>query len=148
MPLVLIVLNVHDDLIFYLKEFIDYIEHAEDKWSIPPILESLKKEAKEAGLWNLFLPGISGFTQLEYALMAEQMGHCPLASEVFNCSAPDTGNMELLYLYGSERQKEQWLKPLLEGTIRSCFSMTGLYIMLAHTYVCMYVCMHRSVQST
>jgi acyl-CoA dehydrogenase family protein 11 len=106
------------------KDFLEYMEKAEDKWSIPPMLETLKKEAKEAGLWNLFLPGVSGFTQLEYAVMAEQMGYCPLSSEVFNCSAPDTGNMEVLYLYGSEEQKEKWLKPLLEGTIRSCFSMT------------------------
>jgi acyl-CoA dehydrogenase family protein 11 len=97
----------------------------DQQWVVPPIMEELKKNAQEWGLWNLFLPGLSGFSQLEYAPMAEEMGRCPFASEVFNCSAPDTGNMEVLYLYGNEEQKREWLQPLLEGKIRSCFGMTG-----------------------
>jgi alkylation response protein AidB-like acyl-CoA dehydrogenase len=96
----------------------------DQQWVVPPIMEELKKNAQEWGLWNLFLPGLSGFSQLEYAPMAEEMGRCPFASEVFNCSAPDTGNMEVLYLYGNEEQKREWLQPLLEGKIRSCFGMT------------------------
>ena len=75
-------------------------------------------------MWNLFLPDISGLSNLEYAPLAEMMGRVTWASEVFNCSAPDTGNMEVLHLYGTDEQKERWLKPLLDGEIRSCFSMT------------------------
>ncbi len=95
-----------------------------DRWQPVTIIEELKRKAKDLDLWNLFLPDISGLTNLEYAPLAEMMGRVVWASEVFNCSAPDTGNMEVLHLYGSPEQKLQWLAPLLDGTIRSCFSMT------------------------
>ncbi len=95
-------------------------------YTTPPIVEALKARAQAQGLWNLFLPGHhgAGLSNLEYAPLAEVMGRVEWASEVFNCSAPDTGNMETLALYGSDEQKERWLKPLLEGRIRSAFSMT------------------------
>ncbi|WP_017733591.1 acyl-CoA dehydrogenase family protein [Nafulsella turpanensis] len=93
-------------------------------WAKEPRIESLKQKAKEEGLWNLFLPDISGLGNTEYAPLAEITGYSLLAPEIFNCNAPDTGNMEVLWKYGSEEQKEQWLQPLLEGHIRSAFCMT------------------------
>lgn len=95
-----------------------------DSWQPLQLIEDLKIKAKAEGLWNLFLPEVSGLTNLEYAPLAEIMGRVVWSSEVFNCSAPDTGNMEVLERYGTEAQKETWLKPLLDGEIRSCFSMT------------------------
>lgn len=95
-----------------------------DRWQPSKLMEELKAKAKSAGLWNLFLSDVSGLTNLEYAPLAEIMGRVTWASEVFNCSAPDTGNMEVLHLYGTPEQKLKWLRPLLDGEIRSCFSMT------------------------
>ena len=104
-----------------------------DRWKVIQIVEDLKKKAKDEGLWNMFMPPSShedsefrgaGLSNLEYALLAEQMGHIYWASEVFNCSAPDTGNMEVLMRYGSKEHKRQWLRPLMDGEIRSAFLMT------------------------
>jgi len=104
--------------------------NTENKWSLSDtqrtILEDRKAKAREAGLWNFFLPDWNGegVTNLDFAYLAIQMGRAPLAPEVFNCAAPDTGNMEVLHKYGSDAQKKQWLEPLLDGKIRSCFGMT------------------------
>jgi len=98
----------------------------EDHTRQPPVMEEMKTQAREAGLWNMFLPGDhgAGLTNLEYAPLAEIMGRALWSAEVFNCNAPDTGNMEVLHLYGDEVQKRRWLEPLMAGEIRSAFLMT------------------------
>ena len=126
--------NLQETILAFMDEHIYPSEtiHAEqvkegDRWSSPAIMEELKVRAREQGLWNLFLPKSehgAGLTNLEYASLCEIMGRSEIAPEAFNCSAPDTGNMEVLVRYGTEEQKEQWLKPLLDGKIRSCFCMT------------------------
>ncbi|OLL74394.1 Butyryl-CoA dehydrogenase [Pseudonocardia sp. Ae168_Ps1] len=95
------------------------------EWDLPPVVEDLKTDARGRGLWNLFLPALSGLSNLEYAPVAEVSGWSPvIAPEAINCQAPDTGNMETLHLFGTDEQKEQWLEPLLAGEIRSAFAMT------------------------
>jgi acyl-CoA dehydrogenase len=128
-----------EDLRTRLTEFLDthvypaeavlaeQIDSTRAPWSTPPVVEELKATARAQGLWNLFLPGEhgAGLTNLQYAPLAEIMGRSPhLAPEAFNCSAPDTGNMEVLAEFGTPRQQDRWLKPLLEGEIRSAFCMT------------------------
>jgi acyl-CoA dehydrogenase len=113
----------------YPNEAAYYAQHdgLEDRWQTPPMMEELKAKAREAGLWNLFLPHSdlgAGFTNLQYAPLCEVMGRVGFAPEVFNCAAPDTGNMEVLDRYGSPEQKKEWLQPLLDGEIRSAFAMT------------------------
>jgi acyl-CoA dehydrogenase len=128
------------DLIARVKDFIEQdcvpsehifhnqIEEGENRWnSYPSVINELKDKAKSKGLWNLFLPESefgAGLTNYEYAHLAEVMGTCHIASEAMNCAAPDTGNMEVIARYGNEKHQEEWLKPLLNGEIRSAFAMT------------------------
>ena len=120
-----------DDYV-YAGEETYHRQHAEfgpgeGRWRVPPVIDELKAKAREAGLWNLFHPYKEwgpGLSNADYAPLAEEMGRCAIAPEVFNCAAPDTGNMEVLMKYGTPEQQEAWLKPLLDGEIRSAFLMT------------------------
>ena len=117
------------DAYIYPNEELYYqqLDEGESRWEHPPILEELKDKAKSAGLWNMFLPDSergAGLTNMEYTPLCEIMGKVHFAGEVFNCSAPDTGNMETIERYGTAEQKKEWLEPLLEGKIRSAFAMT------------------------
>jgi len=108
-------------------EYAAAVNSGDTRWAIPPVMEELKELAKQQQLWNLFLPESeygAGLTNLEYAPLAEIMGRSLIASEVFNCAAPDSGNMEVLVRYGSDAQRKTWLEPLLKGDIRSAFAMT------------------------
>jgi len=127
--------NLIDEIKVFMDKFIypneqvyfEAIESSESRWNIPPVIEEIKDEAKKVNLWNLFLPDSdygAGLSNLEYAPLAEIMGRSFIAPEAFNCSAPDTGNMEVLVRYGTNEQKEKWLEPLLKGEIRSAFAMT------------------------
>ena len=108
-------------------EYFAHVGRDGQRWTIPPVIESLKRRARDAGLWNLFLPDAehgAGLSNLDYAPIAEITGRSPIAPEVYNCNAPDSGNMEVLLHFGSEAQKSRWLQPLLAGEIRSAFAMT------------------------
>jgi acyl-CoA dehydrogenase len=117
-----------DDQIYPAEEiYAAQLQSAPSRWTIPPIMDELKRAAKAAGLWNLFLPESefgAGLSNADYAPLCELMGRSPIAPEAFNCAAPDTGNMEVLVRYGTPAQQERWLEPLLAGEIRSCFAMT------------------------
>ena len=122
-------INVFMDKFIYPNEqvYFEAIESSESRWNIPSVIEEIKDEAKKVNLWNLFLPDSdygAGLSNLEYAPLAEIMGRSFIAPEAFNCSAPDTGNMEVFVRYGTNEQKEKWLEPLLKGEIRSAFAMT------------------------
>jgi acyl-CoA dehydrogenase len=121
-------LEFMDEFIYpHERSYQEQLRNAPTRWNVPPIIEELKQKARERQLWNLFLPESefgAGLTNFEYAPLCEIMGRSPIAPEVFNCAAPDTGNMEVLVRYGTAEQKAQWLVPLLEGQIRSCFAMT------------------------
>ena len=127
-------LGLYDTLVDFMRTEVFPAEAAYDAYreqvgpedhTVPPVVEELKAKARERGLWNLFLPSESGLTQLEYAPFAELSGWSnELAPEAMNCQAPDTGNMELLHLIGTEAQQKEWLEPLLDGRIRSAFAMT------------------------
>lgn len=109
------------------KEYAHYLRTTDNPWATPPLMQTLKAKARALGLWNLFLPAHDcedGLSNVDYAPLAEIMGRVLWAPQVFNCNAPDTGNMEVFIKYGTEAQKEKWLKPLLEGEIRSSFAMT------------------------
>ena len=111
----------------YPNESVYEEQLSQNRWETPPIMHDMKAAAKEAGLWNLFLPNSdrgAGLSNLEYAPLCEVLGRSPIAPEACNCSAPDTGNMETLERYATQEQKQRWLEPLLDGEIRSCFSMT------------------------
>lgn len=111
----------------YPNERLYYEQVAADRWKNPPIIDELKKKAREEGLWNLFLPDSShgaGLTNLDYAPLCEVMGRVHFSPQIFNCAAPDTGNIETIERYGSDQQKARWLPPMLNGEIRSAFAMT------------------------
>ena len=119
--------NFMNENVYKNEEVFEEQLNKNGRWTIPPILDKLKEKAKREGLWNLFLPESdlgAGLKNIEYAPLCEIMGRSPIGAEIFNCSAPDTGNMEVFVRYGTDDQKEKWLKPLLNGEIRSAFAMT------------------------